>query len=130
MFSSDGRWLAYQSDESGAPEIYVTAFPKRGRKWQISTSGGQAPRWTANGSEILYHAPDGALVAVAVEPHDGGLLIGEAAPLFNTMVQPTGSHYWDVSPDGESVLAMEAVSNRDAPNLSVVVNWLEAGVGR
>jgi len=130
MFSPDGRWLAYQSDESGAPGIYVTAFPERGRKWQISTGGGQAPRWTANGSEILYHASDGALVAVGVEPRDGGLLIGEAVRLFNTMVQPSGTHYWDMSPDGERVLAMEAVSNRDAPNLSVVVNWLEAGIGR
>ncbi|MCJ7755467.1 MAG: hypothetical protein MUP13_12960, partial [Thermoanaerobaculales bacterium] len=68
--------------------------------------------------------------AVRVAPRDGGLLIGEAEPLFNTMVQPSGSYFWDMSPDGERVLAMEAISNRDAPNLSVVVNWLEAGVGR
>ena len=43
VFSPDGRWLAYQSDESGSPEVYVTAYPDRGRKWQISTDGGQGP---------------------------------------------------------------------------------------
>jgi serine/threonine protein kinase/Tol biopolymer transport system component len=130
MFSPDGRWLAYMSNESGSPEIYVTAFPESGRKWQISTSGGQAARWNSSGSEILYHATDGTLTAVRVEPRDGGLLIGEATPIFNTRLQPSGSHFWALSPDGERVLAMETISDHDAPNLSVVVNWLEAGNGR
>ena len=130
MFSPDGRWLAYQSDESGRPEVYVTAYPDRGRKWQISTEGGQGPRWSHDGSQVLYQSSDGSLVSVLVEPRNGGLLIGEAETLFNTMIQPTGSYFWDMSADGETVLAMEAVSNREAPNLSVVVNWLQAGVGR
>ena len=130
MFSPDGRWLAYQSDESGRPEVYVTAYPDRGRKWQISTDGGQGPRWSHDGSEVLYQAADGSLVAVRVEPRNGGLLIGKAETLFNTMIQPTGNYFWDISADGERVLAMEAVSSREAPNLSVVVNWLRAGVGR
>ncbi|HSO24923.1 MAG TPA: protein kinase [Chondromyces sp.] len=130
MFSPDGRWLAYQSDESGRPEVYVTAYPDRGRKWQISTDGGQGPRWSRDGSQILYQGSDGSLVAVRVVPRDGGLLIGEAEGLFSTMIQPTGNYFWDVSADGERVLAMEAVSTREAPNLSVVVNWLQAGVGR
>ncbi len=127
MFSPDGRWLAYMSNESGSPEIYVTAFPKPGRKWQISTSGGQSPRWTENGSEIVYHASDGTLIAVRIEPRGGGLLIGEASPLFNTGLQPSGQPLWALSPDGERVLAMETVSDHDAPNLSVVVNWPDAG---
>jgi hypothetical protein len=70
------------------------------------------------------------MVAVRVEPRNGGLLIGEVETLFNTMIQPVGSYFWDMSADGETVLTMEAVSNREAPNLSVVVNWLQAGVGR
>ncbi len=129
MISPDGRWLAYASDESGSPEIYVTAFPDRGRKWQVSTNGGQTARWNPNGREILYHASDGALVSVPVEAREGGLLIGEATPLFNTMVQPFGSLLWAVTDDGERVLAMETMSEEEAPNLSVVVNWLDA-VGR
>jgi hypothetical protein len=130
MFSPDGRWLAYMSNESGSAEIYVTAFPEPGRKWQVSTSGGQAPRWNSSGSEIIYHASDGTLTAVQVEPRAGGLLVGETTPLFNTRLQPSGVHFWALSPDGERVLAMETISDYDAPNLSVVVNWLEAGSGR
>ena len=129
MFSPDGRWLAYVSDESGSPQVYVTAFPERGRKWQVSTNGGQASRWTNSGSEILYHAPDGSLVAVRVEPRDGGLLIGETKELFNTMVQATAAHLWDVSPDGQRLLTMEAMSSGGLPNIEVVVNWPEIGGG-
>ncbi len=129
MFSPDGRWLAYSSDESGSPEVYVTAFPQRGRKWQISTSGGNAPRWSGSGSEIIYHAPDGALVAVRVEARDGGLLIGEAERLIDTLIQPANAHQWDLSPDGGRILAMEATSTGGTPNIEVVVNWLKA-VGR
>jgi serine/threonine protein kinase len=126
MISPDGRWLAYGSDESGSPEIYVTAFPERGRKWQVSTNGGQSPRWRADGSEILYHATDGSLIAVAMESRAGGLMIGEAVPLFNTGVQPFGNHFWALSDDGERALVLETMTEQDAPNLSVVVNWLDA----
>jgi serine/threonine protein kinase/Tol biopolymer transport system component len=130
MFSPDGRWLAYVSDESGSPQIYVTAFPERGRKWQISTGGGQAPRWSPNGTEIIYSAPDGMLTAVRVELRDGGLLIGETTALFNASLQPAGSHYWDVAPDGDRFLEMETVTTLETPNLSVVVNWLDARAGQ
>jgi Tol biopolymer transport system component len=130
MFSPDGRWLTYVSDESGRPEVYVTAFPEPGRKWQISLSGGQSPRWNENGSEILYHASDGTITAALVEVRDGGLLVGEATPLYNTRLQPLNYHFWALAPDGERVLAMEAGSEHDAPNLSVVVNWLDEKDGR
>jgi len=129
MFSPDGRWLAYVSDESGSPEIYVTAYPDHGRKWQISTNGGQAMRWDRDGSAIIYHAPDGTLVRVQVEERDGGLLIGEAEPLFDTHTQPSLTNYWDISPDGQRILGMESVSQDDERNLNVVLNWLEAAGG-
>ncbi len=123
MFSPDGRWLAYMSSESGKPEIYVTSFPDPGRKWQISTDGGHSPRWREDGTEIIYHAIDGTLTAVAVEGRGGGLLIGEATGLFNTRLQPAGSHFWSMSPDGERILALETMTEHDSPNLSVIVNW-------
>jgi serine/threonine protein kinase/Tol biopolymer transport system component len=125
MFSPDGKWLTYMSNESGRPEIYVMAFPEPGRKWQISTDGGLSPRWRKNGTEIVYHANDGTLTAVSVEARDGGLLIGEAKELFNTRLQPAGSHLWSMAPDGERFLALETMTEHNAPNLSVVVNWLK-----
>src|SRR5437588_6608101 len=53
-FSPDGRWVAYQSNESGRNEIYVTPFPQTGAKWQVSTAGGTEPRWRKDSHEIFY----------------------------------------------------------------------------
>jgi Tol biopolymer transport system component len=66
-FSPDGRWVVYETDESGRPEIVAQAFPQAGGKWPVSTTGGAAPRWSADGKEIYYVAPDGKLMAVAVK---------------------------------------------------------------
>ncbi len=126
MISPDGRWIAYTSNESGGPEIYVTAFPERGRKWQVSINGGVTSRWNRDGSEIVYHSPDGTLMSARVESRSGGLLVGQPTPLFNTMVQPFGSQFWALSEDGERLLVMESTASRETPNLSVVVNWPEA----
>jgi hypothetical protein len=54
VLSADGRWLAYLSDESGRPEVYVQAFPRPGGKWQVSTDGGGEPVWARNGRELFY----------------------------------------------------------------------------
>ena len=54
MFSSDGSWIAYSSDESGQYEIYVTRYPQGGRRWLVSTGGGVEPEWRADGKELFY----------------------------------------------------------------------------
>jgi hypothetical protein len=56
MFSPDGRWLAYSSDETGREEVYVTPFPGSGGKWQVSTAGGQFPTWSQTKHELLYQS--------------------------------------------------------------------------
>ena len=56
MFSPDGHWLAYVSNESGRPEVYVQPFPGPGGKWQISTEGGTEPAWNRNGKELFYRS--------------------------------------------------------------------------
>ena len=64
-FSPDGRWLAYESTESGSTyEIYVRPFPGPGGKWQISTGGGVLPRWSRNGKELFYRTPDNKIMVV------------------------------------------------------------------
>ncbi len=57
-FSSDGRWLAYTSNESGKYEVYVRAFPDKGGKWQISNAGGAYPIWSSNGHELFFRTDD------------------------------------------------------------------------
>ena len=70
MFSPDGRWIAYRSNESGTSEIYVRPFPGgRGGKWQISTGGGLYGLWSNNGRELFYETVG--------PPHHGGGLHGE-----------------------------------------------------
>ena len=66
QFSSDGHWIAFESDESGRNEIYVQPFPGPGAKTIVSTGGGLQPRWRRDGKELFYVAPDGKLMAVAM----------------------------------------------------------------
>ena len=76
-FSPDGRWIAYQSDEStgitrsGEGDVFVQSFPQRGFTRQVSTAGGIAPRWSDDGKELFYVAPDGMLMAVSMAPERG-----------------------------------------------------------
>src|SRR5262249_51547103 len=67
QFSPDGKWIAYQSNESGRFEIYVRPFPGPGGKIQISTSGGAQPRWNKNGKEIFYVSLDSKMMAAPVQ---------------------------------------------------------------
>ena len=73
QFSPDGKWIAYSSDESGRREVYVQGFaPDRVPaaavgKWQISTAGGDKPRWRRDGKELYYIAPDRKMMAVPVK---------------------------------------------------------------
>jgi len=80
------RWMAYTSDETGRHEIYIRDFPGGTHKWQISNQGGLLPQWRRDGRELFYLAPDGALMAVAVNP--GSVLeFGTPQRLFVTGLQ-------------------------------------------
>ena len=67
QFSPSGTWIAYTSDESGSPEVYVRRFPDTGTKWRISTHGGAQGRWRHDGKELFYLALDGRLMAVDIQ---------------------------------------------------------------
>jgi Tol biopolymer transport system component len=114
--------IAYVSDESGRPEVYVQAFPAGGR-WQVSTGGGTAPRWRRDGRELYFVAPDRMLMAVSVDTA-GGFRAGVAVPLFRTAagtaVSGLNTNYAP-APDGQRFLVTEP----DMPPLtiSVVTNW-------
>jgi eukaryotic-like serine/threonine-protein kinase len=129
--SPDGRWVTYDSDESGQFEIYVRPFPDAysGSRWQISSGGGRQPLWSREGSEIFYRDFDGALLSVPVTPgaafapgrpikvFDGTGYVGAGAQ--------GGGRTYDVAPDGRRFLMVKITGQGAAPQLVVVLNWFD-----
>jgi serine/threonine-protein kinase len=130
-FSPNGRYVAYQSDESGRSEIYVRPFPRidNGR-WQVSTAGGTRPVWARNGRELFYLDASNALTAVAVGTSETTISIGIPAKLFDTgYAEPNPSRHYDVSADGQRFLTLKASATGD-PNampvsMILVEHWFE-----
>jgi serine/threonine protein kinase/Tol biopolymer transport system component len=104
-FSPDGRWIVFQSDESGRFEVYVRPADGSPEQWQVSTSGGSGPVWRADGREILYSSADGRVMSAAVE---GGeeFAIGTVAELFKSA--GGRQELQDVSRDGQRLLVMSS----------------------
>ena len=127
QFSPDGRWVAYSSDESGRPEVYVQPFPGPGPKIQISTAGGMQPKWRRDGKELFYRVDGtGKLMAVEVKA-DGQFQAGVPQVLsVETTVAThgmlTGDHY-AVSADGKRVFSIKANQESAAAPITVVLNW-------
>ena len=104
-FSPDGKWLAYQANDSGRHEIYVEPFPRTGVRTRVSSAGGQRPVWSPNGGEIFYDL-DGTLYAVAFHA-EPSVAVGKATALpIKGFVQGTGRRLWDLTPDGKQFLVM------------------------
>jgi Tol biopolymer transport system component len=127
--SPDGRWLAYQSDESGRNEIYVRRFPSLDSRAQVSTGGGTRPAWARNGREMFYLGLNGTMMAVPVERSEGSSLV-TAPPkqLFKgEYFAIQAGRTYDVSPDGKRFLMIKDAAPRTAasPQLLVVTNWFE-----
>ena len=122
--SPDGRWLAYQSNESGRNEIYVQAFPEPGRKVIVSKGGGILPRWRRDGRELYYVAPDDKLMAVPVAP-GANLVAGTPVPLFEvgSYGRRNNRYVYDVSADGQKILLLRPLEDATTRPLTVVQNW-------
>jgi serine/threonine protein kinase len=121
-FSPDGRWIAYDSDESGTREVYVALTDGAGEKKRISPSGGREPRWSSDGKELFYAAPDDSIVAVPVTS-GASLQAGPGASLFRL---ETGIRNFDVSPDGSRFFVTTPLEKSPESPLRVIVNWTEA----
>src|SRR4029453_16103094 len=81
-FSPDGRFVAYQSWETGRSEIYILPFMGTGSKQRISTEGGIGPRWRRDGKEMFYRDADGNLMSVSIDPGVAAVRAGPPTPLF------------------------------------------------
>ena len=121
-FSPDSHWLAYASDESGAPEVYVVAFSGGQGKWQVSANGGSQPQWSRDGKELYYMDPQFNLFVVAVRDTGGALQFGAAQRLIGTATVSTPVVFYDVSPDNKKIL-MDRVSQQVNQSVTVVTNF-------
>jgi Tol biopolymer transport system component len=119
--SPDGRWLAYQSDQSKRTEIWVVSFPQPGGRWQISTNGGREPVWSHDGRELYYYSLDGKIMAIPIRP--GAQFEHDAPkPLFEVRLAIANVRF-SVSKDGRFLLPAQA--EQAAAPFIVVLNWPE-----
>ena len=124
QFSPDDRWVAYNSDESGRNEIYVSPFSRRAEKHQISLNGGSGARWRQDGKGIFYAAYGGQLMEADVRISGESVEVGTVRPVF-TRVPGTGGYPYDVSADGQRVLAAMPLAKAVQP-ITLVENWAAA----
>jgi len=122
--SPDGRWLAYASDVSGRYEVYVQSFPGGGGKRQVSTGGGNSPRWLRDGRELFYYAGDGKLMVAPVRSGES-FETGAAVSLFEFRAATLQNYFapYAVTADGQRFLLNEVVETEPNSPLTVVVNW-------
>ncbi len=127
--SPDGRWLAYQSNESGQNEIYVRPFPNvDDGKWPISTDGGQEPQWGPDGRELFYLDPDNLMVTQIETDPTFSRGTPESALSTSGYAVPPGARRYDISPDGRRFLMLkgptaETTDGEGSPELIFVQNW-------
>ena len=125
-FSADGRWLAYQSDESGAYEIYVSEYPGGGHKKRVSTGGGTGPLWSLDGSELFFQSEDGRRLFAVDIAITSGLGIGGQRLLFEGSfeVSHESALSFDLSPDGRRFLMRQRPEgDMVARELVLVLDW-------
>jgi serine/threonine protein kinase/Tol biopolymer transport system component len=140
LFSPDGRWIAYVSNESGRSEVFVAPFQQSGvapaaaaqsatgGKWQVSTAGGDWPRWRRDGNEIFYLAPDNKLMVASVNGQGSTFQVGAVRPLFDLRAVTNQGSMYDVAADGQRFL-VATLAEEDLPApvpITLVVNWQAA----
>jgi Tol biopolymer transport system component len=126
--SPDGRWIAYDSDESGGPEVYAEAFPEGGKRQQLSANGGREPLWSGDGRQLFYRN-DSGLMRVNVT---SGTVLSAGAPTeflkddhFRYGPNP-GPPAWALAPDGQHFYFLQEVEQAPVPqHITVVLGWVD-----
>ena len=122
-FSPNGRWIAYESNETGIPQVYVRDFPGPGGKWQVSLEGGEEPLWSKDGRELFFRdGPRMMTVTIDGDPFP----FGQPRYLFEAYEPPpnmAGRHY-DVAPDGR-FLMLRGTGDENPTEIHVVLNWFD-----
>jgi Tol biopolymer transport system component len=130
QFSPNGGWVAYQSNQSGRFEIYVQAFPASTGETLVSAGGGIQPRWSHDGTELFYLAPDGQLMSVQIKLMEHSIEARTPVALFRAQLAALGSNYtsdtnllhqYSVAPDGRFLVT--TTMDEATPPITVVLNW-------
>ena len=130
VLSPDGRWLAYDSNESGTREVYVRPFPDVATSRQlVSPGGGTRPLWSKNGRELFYYLEPGTIMALPVRLGSTFSFDRPTVVVKGDYLRPptTGRHY-DVSPDGKRFLLMReptANGRSSQPELRVILHFFD-----
>jgi serine/threonine protein kinase/Tol biopolymer transport system component len=129
QLSPDGKWIAYQSDESGRAEVYVRPFRNAGTQTRISTDGGAQMRWRHDGRELIYVALDGRMMAVPLRLNGDTLEAGAPVALFAARIGDVVSRasgylqQYVMTPDATRFLVNSVVDSGSAPPITVILNW-------
>jgi len=130
VFSPDGRWIAYRSNESGVFEIYVRPFPPgRGGKWQISSEGGMYGLWSNNGRELFYETLDNRIMVVDYVVDHDSFVPGKARVWSDRQTFFTGSSNLALHPDGKrfAVFPMPdtSVEQKGSVHVTFLLNFFD-----
>ncbi|HEV2350980.1 MAG TPA: protein kinase [Terriglobia bacterium] len=122
-FSPDVKWLAYTSDETGRPEVYIAPFPKANGKWEVSTQGGVVPTWRRDGKELYYLSLDQKLMAVDIRENNNSVEIGSPHVLFQTNPPPLVLRSYDSAADSSKFIVVTQSLNASSVPVTLVINW-------
>ena len=128
-FSPDGKWLAYEADDTGNYEVYVQAFTPDGKlgvdRQLVSTNGGAMPVWRRDGTELYFLTSDGQLMSAAVKRGAGDFEFDTPKLLFKTRMlgKSVSTHEYDISPDGQRFLIGTLIGDSKAPPPTLILNW-------
>jgi serine/threonine protein kinase len=124
MFSPDGHWVAYVSNDSGKAEVYVVPFPGPGPRVQISAGGGSEPRWRRDGRELFYLSLATEMMAADVSAVPGEFRVGTVRTLFGLSgLGGVPGNLYDVTADGQKFIAVQDLEHTSTVPLTIVTNW-------
>jgi serine/threonine-protein kinase len=128
-FSPDGRWIAYESAESGRGEIFVRPFPGPGGKWKISTEGGKFPTWSRSGRELFYLGEDDRIMVAGYATQGDSFVPGKPRLWCETPIVRTGFFRpFDLAPDGKRFAVFprpEAEDGKGSLHVTFLLNFID-----
>jgi serine/threonine-protein kinase len=126
IFSPDGRWMAYTSNESGSYQVYVRAFPDKGGKWQISNNGGAYPIWSRNGRELFFRTEDNRIMVAAYRVQADSFIADRPRAWSEKTIANIGTiSNYDLAPDGKRIAALMPAETAEGQNAQSHVIFLE-----